>query len=124
MTRRPAQAQVPTQTAVEFRVEVAQERGAVRIIPVGEVDPATIGRVRATLDDAVAGGASRVVLDLRQTTFLDSTGLHLAIDGADDALMGGADFAIIAGPPVVHRTFELAGLSDQLPFVDVPRAAG
>ena len=118
MALRLAQAQVATRT--EFRVEVAQERDGVRIVPVGEVDPATIGRLRARFDEATAAGARRVVLDLRQATFLDSTGLHLAIDAADGALMGGPDFAIIAGPPVVHRTFELAELSDRLPFVEVP----
>ena len=120
MAVRLAQAQVATR--VEFRVEVARERDGVRIIPVGEVDPATVGRVRASLDEAIAGGARHVVLDLRKTTFLDSSGLHLAIDAADEALMGGTEFAIIAGPPVVHRTFELAELSDRLPFVEVPRA--
>ena len=113
-------AHAPVATRVEFRVEMAQERDGVRVIPVGEVDPATIGRLRARLDEAIAAGARRVVLDLRKTTFLDSTGLHVAIDAADRAVMGGPDFAIIAGPPVVHRTFELAELSDRLPFVEAP----
>ena len=107
--------------AVDFRVDVARERRGLRITPVGEVDSATIGRVRASVDEAFAAGVGRVILDFRQTTFLDSTGLHLAIDAADGSLLNGTDFAIIAGPPVVHRTFEVAELSDRLPFVDVPR---
>ena len=107
--------------AAEFRVDVARDESGVRITPVGEVDSATIERVRASVDEALAASAGRVILDLRQTTFLDSTGLHLAIDAADGSLLNGADFAIIAGPPAVQRTFELAGLSERLPFVDVPR---
>jgi anti-sigma B factor antagonist len=107
--------------ALEFRVDVARDWSCVRITPVGEVDTATIGRVRASVDEAFAASVGRVILDLRETTFLDSTGLHLAIDATDAALLNGIDFAIIAGPPAVRRTFELAGLSEQLPFVDVPR---
>jgi anti-anti-sigma factor len=107
--------------AAAFRVDVAREGGGMRITPVGEVDSATIGHVRESVEEALAAGVGRVILDFRETTFLDSTGLHLAIDAADGALLNGTDFAIIAGPPAVQRTFEVAGLNERLPFVDVPR---
>jgi anti-anti-sigma factor len=107
--------------AAEFRVDVAREHGAVRVSPVGELDLATIGRLREQIDDAMASGAGRVILDLRQITFLDSTGLHLAVEVDVHAARTGTGFAIIAGPPAVQRTFEAAGLSERLPFVDVPR---
>jgi hypothetical protein len=45
--------------AVAFRVDVAMEHGAVRVCPVGEVDIATVGRVRARIDEAMAAGAGR-----------------------------------------------------------------
>jgi anti-anti-sigma factor len=108
--------------AVEFRVDVARERDAVRIGPVGEIDMATIGRLRERVDEAKASGAGRVILDLRATTFVDSSVLHLAVETYDWALANGAEFAIIPGPPAVRRTFSVAALNDQLPFVDVPRA--
>jgi anti-anti-sigma factor len=60
-----------------------------------------------------------VILDLRGTTFLDSAGLHLAVDATASAARNGIQFSIIAGPPDVQRTFIVAGLSE-LPFVDVP----
>jgi anti-anti-sigma factor len=107
--------------AVEFRVDVAQEHDAVRISPAGEVDLATVGRVRARVDEALAA-AARLILDLRATTFADSSVLHLAVKTQERAARDEIPFAIIPGPPVVQRTFEVAGLSDRLPFVDVPRA--
>ena len=104
-----------------FRVDVAQERDAVRVCPVGDLDVATVDPVRARIDDALASGAGRLILDLRQITFLDSAGLHLAIDTLRQAKWNGTEFSIIAGSPSVQRTFALAGLRSRLPFVDAPR---
>ena len=108
--------------AAEFRVDVERDGGGVRISPVGEVDASTIGRLRESFDEATAIRVSRLVLDLRETTFLDSTGLHFAIDVDAWATTNGTAFAIVAGPPAVQRTFDVSGLSARLPFVEVPRA--
>ena len=109
--------------AAAFRVDVAWERDTVSVSPVGEVDLATIGSLRAHTREAMAAGPGRLILDLRETTFVDSTSLHLAVELNEWAAGAGAQFAIIPGPPVVQRTFEVAGLIDRLPFVDVPRAS-
>src|SRR4051812_32988586 len=87
-----------------FRVDVAQQRDTMRVCPVGELDVATVGRVRARIDDALAS-ARCLILDLRQVTFLDSAGLHLAVDTARVAKRHGTEFAIIGGRPSVQRTF-------------------
>jgi anti-anti-sigma factor len=108
--------------AVEFRVDVARERDIVRVCPVGEVDVATIASLRERMDEAMAAGPGCLILDLRGVMFLDSAGLHLAVEADAWAARNGIEFAIIPGPPAVQRTFEVAGLSARLPFVDVPRA--
>jgi anti-anti-sigma factor len=108
-----------TPAPVKFRVDVTQGPGGVRVCPIGEVDLATVGELRVRIEEAMASDAGRVILDLRQTTFLDSSGLHLAVEAAAWAARSGKEFAIIAGPPDVQRTFDIAGLSE-LPFVEVP----
>jgi anti-anti-sigma factor len=108
--------------AVEFRVDVRRDARGVRVTPVGEVDAATIGCLRESFDEATAIGVGRLVLDLRETTFLDSTGLHFAVDLDAWARTNRTEFAIVAGPPAVQRTFEVSRLVDRLPFVEVPRA--
>lgn len=105
---------------VTFRVDVKHERAGVRVCPAGEVDFSTIVHVREALDEAMTNGVSQLVLDLRAATFLDSSGLHLAVDTDARATRERIEFAIVAGPPAVQRTFEVANLSEQLPFVDVP----
>ena len=119
--RRPRTGHPAARHATEFRVEVAREHDAVRVCPVGDIDMATVGRLRARIDEAIASGASRLILDLRKTAFLDSAGLHLAVDTNSLARRNGTGFAIIAGRTNVQRTFAVAGLSTQLPFVDAPR---
>ena len=108
--------------AVAFRVQVARGRDTVRVCPVGDLDLASIDRVRERLGEAIEVGTGRVILDLRGVTFADSSALHLALDAHGRATRTGIAFAIVAGPPGVQRTFDVAGLSDRLPFVDVPHA--
>jgi anti-anti-sigma factor len=110
----------PILEAVEFRVDLAHEHDAVRVSAAGEVDLATIGRLREHIHEAMAIGTGRVILDLRATTFVDSTALHLAVETHEWAARTGVEFVIIPGPPAVQRTFDIAGLSSRLRFVDVP----
>ena len=104
-----------------FRVNVVPERESVRVCPVGDVDIATAHAVRGHLEALVAEGFDRVVLDLRDTTFLDSTGLSLALDTQAAAERDGFVFSIIPGPPCVRRAFDVAGLGSHLSFVDPHR---
>ncbi len=106
-----------------FRVDIAPDRDAVRVCPVGELDLATVGRVGAHLDELAAAGFKRVVLDLRGATFLDSTGLRLIVGAHRSSADDGWELAIVPGPDVVQRVFDIAGLTAHLPFVDSPSAA-
>jgi anti-anti-sigma factor len=108
-----------------FQIEVQPEREAVRVRPVGEIDIATAGRMRAQIDELVDTGFTRVILDLRGVTFLDSTGVHVVVDADAGARANGWALVIVEAPHRVQRTFELAGLSDRLPFVGTgPQADG
>jgi anti-sigma B factor antagonist len=106
--------------AARFRVDVQPAPRGARVRPVGEIDLATVGRVRRKIDESVAAGCERVVLDLRGVTFMDSTGLHLGLDADAAASAGGWELLIIEGPGPVQRVFEVTGLRDRLPFADAP----
>jgi len=100
---------------VPFALEVQCDRERVIVAPHGEIDIATVGEVRAALDEVECVGFQQVVLDLRGVTFIDSTGLKLILAelGKD-----GIDFAVIRGPRAVQRLFEVTGLLRVVPFVD------
>jgi anti-anti-sigma factor len=98
-----------------FRVEVRPDRRRVFVEPRGELDLDTADQLRATVDDLALRGFEAIVIDLRATTFLDSSGLHLLITqaGRTDARV-----TLIDGPGVVSRLFDLAGVRHILSFED------
>jgi anti-anti-sigma factor len=104
--------------AARFRVDVQPEPHGARVCPLGEIDIATVDDVRRKIDESVAAGCERVVLDLGGVTFMDSNGLHLALDADAAARDGGWQLLIIDGPRSVRRIFEVTGLRDRLPFVN------
>jgi anti-sigma B factor antagonist len=99
-----------------FRVEVHPVRDSVRLAPVGEVAIATVGKIDDCLRELRARGFRRFLLDLRQLTFMDSSGLRLILDWDARARRDGISFAVIPGPAGVQRLFEVAGALDRLPF--------
>jgi anti-sigma B factor antagonist len=99
-----------------FRVEVHPERDTVRVVPVGEVDIATVGELDASLHELHGIGFQRFLLDLRELTFMDSSGLRLILEWHARARVNGISLALVPGPAIVQRVFELAGVLDQLPF--------
>jgi anti-sigma B factor antagonist len=99
-----------------FRCDVEPERGSVRVVPHGELDMATCPELERHLRELRESGFDRVVLDLRRLTFMDSTGLRAILSEDATARVEGRTFTLIAGPPAVQRTFEVACVAERLPF--------
>jgi anti-sigma B factor antagonist len=87
---------------------------------VGELDLDTAPRLDEAIVATREGGGSRLVLDLRQLTFMDSTGLRLVIRWDTAAKQDGFDFAIVPGPDVVQRVIRLTGMEDVLTVTEPP----
>ena len=83
----------------------------------GELDvrTATESHKRLLALDVPRGG--RLVVDLSDATFMDSTGIRLLLQAREHARRSGASYAIVSGPPEVMRVIELVGLDDQLHIV-------
>jgi anti-anti-sigma factor len=99
-----------------FSCNVIPERDHVIVAPRGELDMATVEAVEQELRRLRESGFRSIVLDLGGLTFMDSSGLHLVIRWAAEASRDAFAFEIEPGPPAVHRIFELAAVTDQLPF--------
>lgn len=83
--------------------------------PTGELDIATAPRLEQALAERLAPG-ERVLLDLGDLQFIDSTGLRVIVRAAETARRRGCDLRLRHGPPPVRRVFELSGVGDALPF--------
>jgi anti-sigma B factor antagonist len=101
-----------------FRCDVEAEHGHVRVRPHGELDLATAPDVERRLRELRESGFDRIVFDLRELSFMDSSGLRLLMREQAAAEADGSTFELIAGGPAVQRLFEVACVLDQLTFVD------
>jgi anti-sigma B factor antagonist len=101
-----------------FRIEVEPARDSVRVAPVGELDIATVDKLRAEVDRLRESGFTKLVLDLRPVRFLDSTGLRLVLELDQAARAASQELLIIRGSSVVQRIFEVTQVSERLQFID------
>lgn len=100
-----------------FEVEVLPDRGRVVVVPHGEVDMATVDQLAGEIDELIGRGFDSVVVDLRGTSFLDSSGLHLLIR---ESARTDARVTVIDGAPAIRRVIDLAGIRQLLRFEAAP----
>jgi anti-sigma B factor antagonist len=103
-------------TAMEVRV--SSRNGAAWVELKGEFDLGSAAEVEQRLSDVERGGPSTVVLDLRELSFIDSTGLRTVLAADARARREGRRLMVIPGPPLVHRVFRIALLDQRLEFVE------
>jgi anti-sigma B factor antagonist len=105
---------------VSCAVEPDRERVIVRLA--GEADLSVAADIAATVDELIDVGFARVVVDLREVTFLDSAVVHVLVAAQRSAERRNCTLALVRGPQHVHRVFELTA-TDSLFAVDAPQAA-
>jgi anti-anti-sigma factor len=109
------------QPSDDFSVEVHRQPGAAIVAPAGEIDVATVQRVRERLRACEAEAAGSVVmLDLRGVEFMDTSGLQLVFETQRRAAQAGFEFVVVRGSRQLQRLFEVAGFGDRLRIVDDP----
>ena len=91
------------------------------VSPAGEIDIATAPAVRAAM--AATVGPRRLVLDLRQVEFMDTSGLALLVDEDRRARSRGGEFAVVAATASVQRLLDIAGLTPRLRLAATPEEA-
>lgn len=105
-----------------FGVRLLAAGGDTRVVVDGEADCAVAERLRQAVDAALASAPARLVLDLRATTFVDSSCLAVLLQAKDAADARGIDVVLLArtdGP--VARLLTLCSLTDH--FGGRPTAA-
>jgi anti-sigma B factor antagonist len=101
-----------------FRCDVHRNGSSAWVRPVGELDLETVHHVEDALSGLRAEGCGSLVLDLRGLTFMDSTGLRLAIRWDTASRADGFSFAIVPGADVVQQVFRVTGMDEHLQIAD------
>jgi anti-sigma B factor antagonist len=79
----------------------------------GEIDLFTAPELKQKLTDAIEGGKNRIVVDLSDTSFLDSTALGVLIGAVKRLRSRDGALVIVNTDQNIAKTFEITGL-DQI----------
>ena len=93
-----------------FSVRTERRADAAVVVPTGELDLATAPTLETALTEAFALESERVVLDLRELAFIDSSGLRTLLTARRRAEEAGCAFSLVAGHAALERTLEIAGV--------------
>lgn len=107
----------PGGVPAEFEIKEHREGQAIRVVIKGELDIANEPALRAHLE-ALKPHDGPLTIDLRNLTFIDSSGARLLVETDAFARKDGWGLTVIPGPPIVHRVLELTGLTKTLTFAD------
>ena len=99
---------------VPFTVERQLSDGTARLLVRGELDMETGPRLDEQIRELEAQRPAVLVLDLREVSFFDSTGLQLVLDADVRAREEGRRFVVLPGDGEPLRVLELAEVADRL----------
>jgi anti-sigma B factor antagonist len=98
---------------------LSADRGGTLVVPTGELDLDTTPELEAVL----VAQEGRVVVDLRELTFADATGLRALLRAEARCRNNGMNLAFIRGP-AVQRLIDIVRLSNALTFTAPPDVQG
>jgi anti-sigma B factor antagonist len=97
-----------------FSFEVKESSESARLILRGELDMASAPAANYALVDLLGRGFDRVIVDLRELEFMDSTGVKFLIDARDAAGELGVKIAIAYDGDLVERVLKVSGVATLL----------
>ncbi len=98
----------------EFAITEHPSEGDRHVLAVrGEIDLFTAPELKQVLADSIESGRVRIVIDLTDTTFLDSTALGVLIGAVKRLRSRDGALAIVNVDENISKTFEITGL-DQI----------
>lgn len=105
------------QAPVQLQVTNDRRADGTVLALAGELDIASAPILEKAVDELDPVDASpRLVLDLSEVTFMDSTGLRALLVARQQAGESGRDLVLRPGPRQVQRVFELSGTLDRFQF--------
>jgi anti-anti-sigma factor len=103
----------PGEEMLRIATELDGERATVSMS--GELDLASAGRLDTTIAELCTDGVRRILLEMGELSFMDSTGLRSVLISAELCAVNGCELLIGSTSPQVERLFEVSGVGEQLP---------
>lgn len=109
-----------------FDVESHRRENGLSVVLRGELDVAQALHLREhfrKLEDEIRAREEEdnlVVIDLRELTFIDSSGIRALIGASQRMRAEAAEVVFIPGPENIRRVFSITGVDKRLRFVKEP----
>ena len=84
----------------------------------GEVDLYTAPEFKQQLLEVIAQGAREVIVDLTNTTFIDSTTLGVLVGGVKRLRPNGGRLSLVCNDRNITKIFEITGLNKVFPIYE------
>jgi anti-sigma B factor antagonist len=102
----------------------AEPRGSIDLVRArGEIDLVTGPRLRTVVVGLLDSGRDRLVIDLEEVDFIDSTGLGILLETHRRTTDTGGSMTVVCRPGVCTRLFEISGLDRVFAFAGSVDAA-
>lgn len=106
------------------RFAVKMVSGVPVVMAPEEIDITIVPELRSALEEAASHGTGPLVVDMTQTQFCDSSGLHTLLAAHKRAHADGGELALVF-PPTPLRVFALTGIDRMIPnFTTLDEAVG
>lgn len=76
----------------------------------GRLNMVAASRLKSQVDEIIAGGSSKIVVDLTETSFIDSSGLGALVSGLKAARQAGGDLRLAGAGDQVRTVLSLTNL--------------
>lgn len=104
-----------------FQLDDLADGGEHTIALMGEVDMVAAPEFEEAVRRLCVAGTTRIVLDLRKVTFIDSTGLRAMLTADGLCRQHRCELSLIPGSEQVQGLFEMTGVAGLLPFQSAER---
>ncbi len=99
----------------ELKISVTAGPAHTLVTVAGECDLHTGRQLRDVLTSEVSRGVRRLILDLSELAFMDSTGMQVLLSARTVLIVRGGILALVSPQPVVARILELTGADQIIP---------
>lgn len=110
------------EVAMDFGISLMKDERCTLVRVQGDIDVVSRARFEEALFE-VADAGEPMVVDMREVTFCDSTGLNAIVAANRRAGEHGGTVSLVALPPRVQRVFRITGIDKFVPIYDTLREA-
>ena len=104
--------------SLALQLAVRQDGSRTIVAPAGDIDVHTAPSLRDCLTSVLEAGARELVVDLHDTTFIDSTGLGVLVGALKRARQAGGDLVLCAPRRSIAKVFEVTGMDKTFEVLD------